>query len=133
MGQNTSEGDGGADQGVELLVATDGELQVAWGDALDLEIFGGVLEEGQESRQHEHVVGLLGSHEAAKGGCNGGGLTYACQLKDFGRQVLENGSNVNGSLGADTHLVLGVGLEETLDTTAGELEDDAVSHRDAPG
>lgn len=42
--QYTSEGDGGADQRVELLVTTDGELQVAGSDALDLEILGGVLE-----------------------------------------------------------------------------------------
>jgi hypothetical protein len=41
--QYTSEGDGRADQGVELLITTDGELQVAGCDALDLEILGGVL------------------------------------------------------------------------------------------
>jgi hypothetical protein len=49
-------------------------------------------------------------------------MTYACELEDFSSQVLENSSNVDSSLGADTHLVLGVCLEETLDTTAGELE-----------
>lgn len=59
-------------------------------------------------------------------------MTYACQLKDFGSQILEYSSNVNGSLGADAHLVLGVGLEETLDTAAGELGGDSVSLRDAP-
>lgn len=48
-------------------------------------------------------------------------MTHACELEDFGSQVLENGGNVNGSLGADAHLVLGVGLEETLDTTTWEL------------
>lgn len=47
--------------------------------------------------------------------------TYACQLEDFGCEVLENGGNVHGSLGTDAHLLLGVLLEETLDTTAGEL------------
>lgn len=45
MRQYTSEGDGRADQRVELLVAADGELQVAGRDALDLEILGGVLRE----------------------------------------------------------------------------------------
>lgn len=52
----------------------------------------------------------------------GGMETYACKLEDFGSQVLENGGDIDGSLGADAHLVLGVGLEETLDTTTGELE-----------
>lgn len=52
--QYASEGDGGADQGVELLVAADGELEVAGGDALDLEILGGVLREGGVS----HWIGI---------------------------------------------------------------------------
>ena len=43
MRQDTTKGDGCADQGVEFLVTTDGELQMAGSDALDLEILGGVL------------------------------------------------------------------------------------------
>lgn len=43
MWQDTTEGDGGADQGIELLVTTDGKLQVAGSDTLDLEILGSVL------------------------------------------------------------------------------------------
>lgn len=43
VGKNTTEGDGGADQRIELFVTTDGKLQVARGDALDLEILGSVL------------------------------------------------------------------------------------------
>lgn len=43
MGQDTTEGDGGSDEGVKLLVTTDSELEVAGSDALDLEILGGVL------------------------------------------------------------------------------------------
>ena len=43
VGQDTSEGDGGADERVEFLVSADGELQVARCDALDLEILCGVL------------------------------------------------------------------------------------------
>ncbi len=45
--QHTTEGDGGADQGVKLFIATDSKLQVAGGDALDLEVFCGVLHEKQ--------------------------------------------------------------------------------------
>ena len=39
---DTSARDRRLDQRVELLVAADGELQVARGDALDLEVLGGV-------------------------------------------------------------------------------------------
>lgn len=41
--QHTTESNSGANQGVELLVTTDGELQVARGDTLDLQVLGGVL------------------------------------------------------------------------------------------
>lgn len=87
-GEDTTKGDGGADEGVELLVTTDGELQVAGRDTLDLEVLCGV----------------------------------AGELEDFGRQVFEHGRHVHGRLCRDAHLVLRVRLEETLDTTAGELE-----------
>jgi hypothetical protein len=63
VGKNTTEGDCRADEGVQLLVAANGELQVARRDALDLEILGGV----------------------------------AGQLEDFGGEVLEDGSDVDGS------------------------------------
>ena len=35
-------GDGGLDQGVQLLVSSDGQLQVAGGDTLHFQILGGV-------------------------------------------------------------------------------------------
>jgi len=38
VGDHTSASDGGFNQGIELLVAADGQLEVAWGDALDLEV-----------------------------------------------------------------------------------------------
>jgi len=44
MWQNTSESDSGADEGVEFLITTDGELEMARGDTLDFEIFCCVLE-----------------------------------------------------------------------------------------
>ena len=47
--------------------------------------------------------------------------TYPCKLKHFGREVFEDGSDIDGGFGADAHLALSVGLEETLDTTAWEL------------
>ena len=42
VGDDTSSSNGGLDQGVELLVSADGELQMARGDALHLEILGGI-------------------------------------------------------------------------------------------
>jgi len=47
--------------------------------------------------------------------------TYACKLKDFGSQILEDGGDIDSCLGTNAHLVLGVLLQETLDTTAREL------------
>lgn len=41
--QDTTKGNGGADQGIELLVTTDGKLKMSGGDTLDLEVLGGVL------------------------------------------------------------------------------------------
>lgn len=42
MGKHTTKGDGGLDEGVQLLVSSNGELEVARRDALDFEILGGV-------------------------------------------------------------------------------------------
>lgn len=53
----------------------------------------------------------------------GDACTYACKFKDFSSQILEHSGNVDGSFGADAHFVLGIGLEETLDTTARELRE----------
>ena len=41
--------------------------------------------------------------------------TYACKLKDFGSQILEDGGDIDSCLGTNTHLVLCVLLQETLD------------------
>jgi hypothetical protein len=41
--QDTTESDCGTDEGVEFLVATNGQLEVAGCDTLDLEVLGGVL------------------------------------------------------------------------------------------
>lgn len=43
MWQDTTKGNGGADQSVQFFVTTDSELQVARGDTLDLEILGSIL------------------------------------------------------------------------------------------
>lgn len=79
---------------------------MARSDALHLEIFGGVLKESRLARTLR---------------ASGGTRTYSCKFEDLGSKVFENSSNVNGSLGANTHLVLGVLLEKALDTATGEL------------
>lgn len=43
MREDTSEGDGGADQGIQFFVTADGELEMAGRDTLDLEVLCGVL------------------------------------------------------------------------------------------
>ena len=87
VGDDTTTGDGGLDEGVELLVTTDGELEMAGRDTLDLEVLAGV----------------------------------AGELEDLGGQVLEDGGRVDGGGGTDTLGLLDGGLEETVDTTDGEL------------
>lgn len=69
-------------------------------------------------RQHQ------GRHRGATRaeGWAGRGVTHTCELENFGGQILEDSGNIDCGLGANTHLVLRVCLEETLDTTAGELE-----------
>jgi hypothetical protein len=54
-------------------------------------------------------------------------MTHSCELEDFSGQIFEDGGNVDGSLGSNAHLVLGVVLQETLYTTAWELEKWVVS------
>jgi hypothetical protein len=49
-------------------------------------------------------------------------MTHSRKLEDFSGEIFENGGNVDCSLGTNAHLILGVVLQETLDTTAGELE-----------
>jgi hypothetical protein len=49
-------------------------------------------------------------------------MTDACKLEDLSGQILEHSGHVNGGLGANTRLFLSACLEESLDTTAGELE-----------
>ena len=109
MWQDTTECDRGADQCVQFFVTADSELQVAGSDTLDFQVLGGV----------------------------------SSKLEDFGGQVFKDGSDVDGSydhtrqsrmviasgyrvpgltFGTNSHFVLGIVLEETLDTTAGKLE-----------
>lgn len=92
---------------------------MARSDTLDFEIFGGILQ-------------ILVSHQIRQKN----GMTHSCELKDFSSQVFEDGSNVDSSLGSNSHFVLGVVLQKTLDTSARELMEETVSivtiHKNAP-
>lgn len=80
MRQDTTKGDGGTNQGVELFVTTDGELQVAGGDTLDFEILGGVLQLGRrENRVSIEMLCFIGWDKNRRLGSNRGtrGLTPA--------------------------------------------------------
>ena len=49
-------------------------------------------------------------------------MTHSCELENFSGEVFKDGCNIDGSLRSNSHLILGVVFQETLDTTAGELE-----------
>jgi hypothetical protein len=80
---------------------------MARGNTLDLEILGGVL--------FTRCVSVVQIRQWW-------GVTHSCELKNFGGEVFEDCSNVDSSLGSHAHLVLGVVLQETLDTTTRELQ-----------
>ena len=44
---DTTTGNGSLDQGIQLLVSSDSELQVSWRDSLDFKVLGGVTSELQ--------------------------------------------------------------------------------------
>lgn len=86
VGQNTTLSDGDVSQQlVQLLIVSDGELEVTRDDTGLLVVTSGVTS----------------------------------QLEDFGSEVLENGSEVDGSTGTDTLSVVALS-EKTVDTTNGE-------------
>jgi hypothetical protein len=55
------------------------------------------------------------------------GMTHSCEFENFGGKVFEDSCDIDCGLGSNAHLVLGVILQESLDTTTGELEDRIVS------
>ena len=77
VGNDTSSGDGGLDEGVELLVSPDGELEVAGSDALDLEVLAGVAGELED---------LGGEVLKDGGGVDGGGGADPLAALDGGLQ-----------------------------------------------
>jgi len=87
VGNHTTTGDGGLDENVQLLVAPDGELQVAGSNSPHLEVLGGVTG----------------------------------QLEHLGGQVLQDGGSVDGGCGSDSVPGGDSSLQESVDSTDGEL------------
>lgn len=48
VGDHTTTSDGSLDQGVELLITSNGQLQVSWGNSLHLQVLGSVTSELQD-------------------------------------------------------------------------------------
>jgi hypothetical protein len=65
--QDSSEGDRCTDEGIELFISADGKLEMARGNALDLEILGGVL--------HKSVSGVNFRQIP--------GMTHSCEFENF--------------------------------------------------
>ena len=85
---NSTTGNGSLDEGVKLLVTTDGEQQVTGGDTLHLKI----------------LTGITG------------------KLENLSGQVLHDGRSIDGGGGTNTLLGVNAGLQETVNTTDGELQ-----------
>lgn len=49
-------------------------------------------------------------------------MTHSCKLENFSSQVFENGCDIDCCLGSNAHLVLGIVLQKTLDTSTWKLE-----------
>jgi hypothetical protein len=85
--QDTSKRDSGADERVKFLVAADGELQMARGDALDLQVL----------------------------------CCVAREFEDFGREIFEDGGEVDGCLSTNSSLLARDCAKMTLYATAWKL------------
>lgn len=122
MRQDTTKSDRGPYERVQFLIATDGKLKVTGRDTLDFQVFGRVTGKLEDfgSKVFENGGDVDGSCE--------GGMSVAWHRTELNLRQLGFDAAASGkthrkrhTLGTDTHLVLSVVLEESLDTTAGEL------------
>lgn len=88
VGDDTTAGNGGLDEGVELLITADGELKVAGGDALHLEVLGGV------AGKLEHLSGQVLEDGSAVDG--GGGTDTTTSVAAVLEEAVDT---TNGELG----------------------------------
>ena len=88
VGDHTSSGNGGLDQGVKFFVSANGQLQVTWSDSLHLKVLGGVT----------------------------------CEFEHLGGEVLKDSCSVNGRRGTNTAVGAHSALQESVDSSNGELK-----------
>ena len=74
-------------------------------DTLDFEILGSILHISVSGVQFGQMLGM----------------THSCEFENFSGQVFENCCDIDRCLGSNAHLVLGVVLQEALDTAARKL------------
>ncbi len=105
---DSTTGNGSLDECVQLLVTTDGQLQMAGGDTLHLQILGGVT--GQLENLKPMTIMVKFRFER---------LALETHLSS---QVLEDGGRVDGGGGADATVGGGAVLQVPVDTTDRELK-----------
>lgn len=112
----TSSGNCCLDKGVQLLVTTDGQLQVTWGNTLHLQVFGGIARQLKYLRTTFTVSTHL--HEQQHRTCaQTGGSAY------FSSEVLKDSSTIHSCCGSYTTVAGCASLQVPVDTTHWELRD----------
>ena len=126
--ENTTKGDGGADQRVELFVAADRKLQVAGGDALHFEVFGrvaGKLEDfgGQILEDGSEVYGGLSADASLLAGYAAQVTLYATAGELVGGRMSArcNAPNRIGTRHCDQRAPAHEDAREEIDIPAGRL------------
>jgi len=107
VGNDTTTGDGGLDDAVELIITADGEEQMPWGDA----VVSGVLLLALTTLTS--LLALLLVHLTAG---------VARELEDLGGEVLEEGGAVDGGGTSTTLLAEKTILHATVDAANREVE-----------
>ena len=127
VGDDSSAGDGGLDEGVQLLVSPDGQLQVAGGDTLHLQVLGGVAGQLQNLENEREGFQTFARHVTF--------LTIRqCErYPHLSSQVFEDGGAVDGGGGSDASVRGGAVLQVPVDTAHRELETRARRSRDGLG
>ena len=124
MRDDSASGDGRLDERVQLLVTTDGELQVARRDTLHLQILGrvaGQLEDLNREIRACYQRNIMTSPEFE---LDNFVFINKCTYNwaYLSSEVLEDGSAVHGGGGTDTAVRGGPVLQVTVDPAHGELK-----------